>query len=326
MSWLQRLKIDGYLLAILGAITFALVWPAPVVNGGVLHLDRVVQIGMGLIFFFHGSALAPQNLKAEAGKWRVHLLIQSTTFIVFPLLAYLAYRVGATFLTPEARLGIFFLGVVSTTISSSITMTSVAKGNVAIAIFNATLSGLLGLFITPLLISAISTVGTLEISLTDAFARIFTLLLLPFIVGQLLRPWLGVRLQAYKRQTGLFERGVIVLIVLNAFANVTASGLWSHYDTAILLQIAAIVALLLVVIILLTRLVSRALGLPRADEVAFVFCGSTKSLANGAPIAQILFGATAASGLILLPLVLYHQLQLIVISIMARSYARDAAE
>lgn len=322
MSLLERLKIDGYLLAILGAIMLALVWPAPAVNGGFLRLDRVVQIGMGLIFFFHGTALAPQNLRAEAGKWRLHLLIQSTTFIVFPLLAYLVYRFGAAFLTPEARLGVFFLGAVSTTISSSITMTSVGRGNVAVAIFNATLSGLLGLFVTPLLISGISTVSALEISLTDALARIFTLLLLPFIAGQLLRPWIGHRLQAYKRQTGLFERGVIVLIVLNAFANVTASGLWSRYDAVSLLQIAGIVALLLAAIILLTRTVGRAFGLPRADEVAFVFCGSTKSLANGAPIAQILFGSSAASGLILLPLILYHQLQLIVISVMARAYAR----
>jgi sodium/bile acid cotransporter 7 len=305
-----------------GAIVLALVWPTPAVNGGALHLDTMVLFGMGLIFFFHGAALAPQTLKAEAAKWPVHLAIQATTFVIFPLLSLAAYWATRPIFEPEARLGLFFLGAVSTTISSSITLTALARGNVAIAIFNATLSGLLGLFLTPLLMTAIGTSNTYDIPLSQAFARIFTLLLLPFIAGQMLRPVIGRRLQGWKRQTGMFERAVIVLIVLNAFANVTASGLWSDYDLGTLLLIGAVVALLLATVIWLTRALSRMMRLPLADEIALVFCGSTKSLANGAPIAQILFGATAAGGLILLPLVLYHQLQLIVVSWMARSYAR----
>lgn len=320
------MKVDGYLLAILGAIALALLWPAPVANGGLLHLDKVVLVGMGLIFFFHGAALAPQTLRSEAAKWRVHLLIQSITFVVFPLLAWLAYRATQPLLSQEARMGLFFLGAVSTTISSSIAMTSVGRGNVSIAIFNATLSGLIGLFLTPFLMSLIRTVDALEISLADAFARICTLLLLPFVAGQVMRPLIGRSLQAHKKKTSLFERSVIVLIVLNAFANATVGGLWSHYDVATLLQIGLAVALLLAIVLGITRFASRAMGLPRADEVAVVFCGSTKSLANGAPIAQILFGASAAGGLILLPLVLYHQFQLIVISMMARRYAALAAE
>lgn len=299
-----------------------MVWPAPAVNGGVLHLDTVVLFGMGLIFFFHGAALAPQTLRAEATKWPVHLAIQATTFVIFPALAFAACWATRTIFEPEARLGLFFLGAVSTTISSSITLTSVARGNVAIAIFNATLSGLLGLFLTPLLMNAIGTSNAYEISLSHAFARIFTLLLLPFIAGQVMRPLIGRRLQGWKRQTGMFERAVIVLIVLNAFANVTASGLWSNYDLGTLALIGGVVALLLAIVIWFTGALARMLRLPRADEIALVFCGSTKSLANGAPIAQILFGATAAGGLILLPLVLYHQLQLIVISWSARNYAR----
>jgi sodium/bile acid cotransporter 7 len=299
----------------------AVAWPQPAVNGGVLHLDTVVLFGMALIFLFHGVALAPQTLQVEAAKWRVHLAIQTTTFVLFPLLVFAAGRLTRSIFEPEARLGLFFLGAVSTTISSSIALTSVARGNVAIAIFNATLSGLLGLLLTPLLMTAIGTASLYEISLPRAFARIFTLLLLPFIAGQVMRPLIGRRLQAWKSQTGMFERAVIVLIVLNAFANVTASGLWSRYDVGTLLSIAGVVALLLGIVISLTRTLSRMLRLPIADEIALVFCGSTKSLANGAPLAQILFGATAAGGLILLPLVLYHQLQLIVISWMAPRYA-----
>jgi sodium/bile acid cotransporter 7 len=316
------LKLDGYLLALVAAILWGLSWPAPVVSGGPLHLDVVTQVGMALIFFFHGGALALATLRAEAGRWQLHALIQGTTYIVFPLLALLVYLAGQPFLPPETRLGFFFVGAVSTTISSSIAMTSVGRGNVPIALFNATLSGLLGLFLTPLLMGAISASGGIHLPLGDAIQRICILLLLPLVAGQVLRPWLGARLSAYKRQTGLFERGVIVLIVLNAFANATAGGIWRQYDAVTLLAIAVVVTVLLVAVLYFCKAVSGILGLPRGDEVAYVFCGSTKSLANGAPIAQILFGASAATGAILLPLVLYHQFQLIALSLMARAYAR----
>jgi sodium/bile acid cotransporter 7 len=314
--------MDGYLLTLVGAILLGLLWPAPMVSGGPLHLDVATQVGMALIFFFHGSALAPATLRAEAGKWRLHVLTQGTTFIVFPLLALLVYVAGQPFLPQETRLGFFFLGAVSTTISSSIAMTSIGRGNVPVALFNATLSGLLGLFLTPLFMGAISASGAIHLPLGDAIQRICTLLLLPFIAGQLLRPWIGDRLAAYKRRTGLFERGVIALIVLHAFANATAGGIWREHDAATLFAIAVMVAALLALVLLLCKAASRIFSLARTDEVAYVFCGSTKSLANGAPIAQVLFGASAATGAILLPLVLYHQFQLIAISLMARAYAR----
>ena len=348
---MRAFKPDGYLLALLGAIVLALVWPAPGTSGGLLHLERLNQLGIALIFFLHGAVLSPQTLRAESGRWRVHVLIQSITFLVFPAICFLVYWCGAPWLPYETRLGIFFLGVLSSTISSSIAMTAIALGNVPIAIFNAALSGLMGLFVTPLfmgLLMALSGAGSDVVSglsaglallpenpagagvghaatMADAFVRILRLLLLPLLAGQLLHPLIGRWLQARKRATGLFERGVIVLIVLNAFSNATAGGLWSQYSLTLMLGIGMIVVLLLFVILALCKWISRLAGLPRADEAAFVFCGSTKSLANAAPMAQIMFGASPMGGMILLPIVLYHQLQLIVIAVMARSYARAAS-
>ncbi|WP_157071634.1 bile acid:sodium symporter family protein [Steroidobacter denitrificans] len=345
---LRIFKPDGYLLALLGAIVLALMWPAPGASGGLLHLERMNQIGIALIFFLHGAVLSPQTLRAESGRWRVHMLIQSITFLIFPAICFVVYWCGASWLPYETRLGIFFLGVLSSTISSSIAMTAIALGNVPIAIFNATLSGLLGLFVTPFFMALLMTLpgagsdvaAGLSFGLTlhpedpagaghaatmaDAFVRILRLLLLPLLAGQLFHPLIGRWLQARKRTTGLFERTVIVLIVLNAFSNATAGGLWSQYSLILMLSIGMIVVLLLFAILALCKWISRLAGLSRTDEAAFVFCGSTKSLANAAPMAQIMFGASPMGGMILLPIVLYHQLQLVVIAIMARSYARAA--
>jgi len=346
---LQAFKPDGYLLALLGAIVLALAWPAPGASGGLLHLEWLNQLGIALIFFLHGAVLSPRALRAESGRWRVHVLIQGITFLVFPAICVLVYWCGAPWLPYETRLGIFFLGVLSSTISSSIAMTAIALGNVPIAIFNATLSGLLGLFVTPLFMGLIMALSAGSVApevsaglallpenpavagaghaatMTDAFVRILKLLLLPLLAGQLFHPLIGGWLQARSRATGLFERGVIVLIVLNAFSNATAGELWSKYSPALMLSIGLIVVLLLFAILALCKWVSRLAGLPRADEAAFVFCGSTKSLANAAPMAQIMFGTSPMGGMILLPIVLYHQLQLIVIAVMARSYARAAS-
>jgi len=322
---LRALRIDGYLLAILAAVVVALIWPAPAADGGILHLDRITEAGIALIFFSHGAALDPRTLRAEAGKWRVHALIQAMTFVVFPLLAFVIYKCSESWLPDEARIGFFFLGTLSSTISSSIALTAVGRGNVPIAIFNATVSGLLGLLITPVLLGLIITVEGQPISVVQTFERIVVLLLLPLLLGQVLQGLIGSWVRSHKKGMGLLERAVIVLIVLSTFSNATAAALWSHYDATVLLMIAVVVALLLGVVLWIGRGVSRQLGLPRADEVAFVFCGSTKSLANGAPIAKIVFGASPAAGMILLPLVFYHQLQLVVISMLAKAYARKAA-
>lgn len=351
MFGLPIFKPDGYLLALLGAIVLALVWPAPGASGGLLQLEWLNPLGIASIFFLHGALLSPRTLRAESGRWRIHALIQSITFLIFPGICLLVYWRTASWLPSEMRLGVFFLGVLSSTISSSIAMTAIARGNVPIAIFNATLSGLLGLFITPLcmgLVMALPDFSANEIMrppmelalpwgntpeagsghaaiMVEALLRILKLLLLPLLAGQLLHSLIGPWLQARRQLTGLFERAVIVLIVLNAFSNATAGGLWSRYSPGLLLGMAAIVALLLLAILMICKWLSRLVGLSRADEAAFVFCASTKSLANAAPMAQILFGASPVGGMILLPVVLYHQLQLLIIAVMARSYARTAS-
>lgn len=318
------MKVDGFVLAMLAAVVLALIAPGIGAHDGPLHLGLVTTIGIGAVFFLHGCGLSPQALRAGAANWRLHLVVHGSTFVLFPAIGALLFFGTRGLLAPEVRLGLFYLCALSSTISSSVAMTALGRGNVAGAIFDATLSGLIGMVLTPLLVGLVAATATGHLPLGPAILDVARTLLLPFALGQLARPWLGGWIAAHKSWTTKADRGVILLIVYAAFCESTAAGLWSRYQPAILLLIAAIILALLATVLIATTLVSRALGFSREDEVAAVFCGSKKSLANGAPIANILFGGNPALGMIVLPLMLYHQAQLIVCSMLARRYAERA--
>jgi sodium/bile acid cotransporter 7 len=220
----------------------------------------------------------------------------------------------------EVRTGIFYLCALPSTISSSVAMTALGRGNVAGAIFDATLSGLIGMVVTPALVALVADAhGQLE--LLPAILDVAQTLLLPFALGQAARLVIGGWVTRHKAWTGKIDRAVILLIVYAAFCESTAAGVWTRTDPLVLVGVLATVLALLLVVLTATRLAARALGFDRANEVAAVFCGSKKSLANGAPMAAILFGQSPQLGLIMLPVMLYHQAQLFVCTLLARRYA-----
>lgn len=315
------MKIDRFMIAMLGAVLLALAWPALGVRGGPLHLDVVMPIGIAAVFFLHGAALSPAALRAGAAHWRLHLMVQSTTFVLFPLIGGIIWFATRQVLPDGLRLGFFFLCALPSTISSSVAMTALARGNVAVAVFNATLSGLIGMIATPVLVGLAGTSGPHGPPLGDAILDIARTLLLPFALGQLCRRWIGQRVAANKRATAFVDRGVIVLIVFASFSESTATGLWRQFSVLVLAGVALLALLLLGAVLGYARLASRAIGLDRADEAAAVFCASKKSLANGAPMAQLLFAGNPSLGMIVLPMLLYHQIQLIVCAQLARRYA-----
>ena len=319
------MKVDGFLLAIIGAVLLALVAPGLGLPEGPLHLGVVTRAGIALVFFLHGANLSPAALRAGASNWRVHLAVQATTYVVFPALGFALFFGLAPWLGVEARLGIFFLCALSSTISSSVAMTSLAGGNVAAAVFDASLSGILGMVITPALMAVVAAVEGRGIALLPAIRDVMEVLLLPFAAGQVLRGVVAPLLAARKPLVQSLDRGVIVLIVYSAFCESTASGLWHSQSPLVIAAIGLIAAALLALVLTLTTLGARALGFSLPDEVTTVFCGSKKSLANGAPIARILFAGTPAMGMIMLPLLLYHQLQLVVCAVLARRYAERIA-
>ena len=320
-----RLPIDGFLATMLSAVALALAFPSIGRSDGPLHLGIVTNVGVALVFLLHGANLATDKLVAGMRHWRLHLFVQLCTFALFPLLGLVLAWVLDGRVAPGLMVGLLFLCMLPSTISSSVAFTAMAGGNVAAAVFNATLSNLIGIVLTPLLISQVLHVAGEGLPIGRAILGISVQLLLPFILGQLLRPHVHGWMVRHKHLTHKLDRGVIVLIVFCSFSDSAAAGIWSGQGWIAVIQALAVCAGLLALVLWLTRLAARRIGFTKEDEIVAVFCGSKKSIASGIPIARLLFGVRPDLGLILLPALLYHQIQLMACAALARRYARAAS-
>ena len=317
-----RLRPDNFTLALLGTVVLASLLPAT--GAAARWLDGGTDVAIAALFFLHGARLPRQTVLAGLLHWRLHLLILTCTFVLYPLLGLLARPLAATVLTPELALGIVFLCTLPSTVQSSIAFTSIAGGNVAAAVCSASLSSVLGVLLTPWLMTLLAgTSGALADPL-QAVAKIMLLLLVPFVAGHLLRPWIGARVDALKPLLKYTDQGTILLVVYAAFGAAVSEGLWQQTPLPALLGTAVLCALLLGIAMPLVALIARRSGFDRGDQVAILFCGTKKSLATGVPIAKVLF-AGGPIGAIVLPIMLYHQLQLIVCGVIAAKLARSHA-
>jgi sodium/bile acid cotransporter 7 len=318
----RRLGISPFTVGLLLAVIVASVFPCE--GKGMDAMNAGVFWGIVLLFFLHGAVLSRETALRGLLHWRLHLLVLFCTFGLFPLFGLALQPLATRMLTPELYAGVLFLCVLPSTVQSSIAFTAIAKGNVSAAVCSATLSNLLGIFLTPLLFGAfgvlLSAQGNAGISLSSV-GTIIEQLLVPFIVGQALHDKLWGWIARQKRILEVVDQGVILLIVYAAFSEAVAEGLWSRTPPAVLLGVLLVSVVLLALAIGVTSGVSKKLGFCAADRVAIVFCGSKKSLASGLPMAQALFGGqTASVGAIVLPLMVYHQLQLLVCAVLAERY------
>jgi sodium/bile acid cotransporter 7 len=307
------------------AVVLASVVPDWGRSDGPLRMGQVTDVGVFLLFFLHGMGLSTDNLKSGASRWRLHLLVQGCTYVAFPIWWALGARVVGPWVSHDLLMGFFYLAVLPSTVSSSVAFTAAARGHVAAAVLNATLSTLLGVFLTPLLVSLVmGAQGGLDAGAT--MLKVAQMLLLPFVVGHLLRPWLADWFARAKPFTSVFDRLVIVLMVWAAFSDSVADGLWTRHGPLLLAQAVVGSLVFLFPMLWFTRWVARRLRFSVEDEIVAVFCGSKKTLASGMPMAKLLFGGSAAMGVLVLPIMVYHQIQLFVCAVMARRYAaRDDA-
>lgn len=319
------LKNEWFLVGMVSAVLLASWLPAWGRSGGILHGDQVANVGIAIVFFLHGLGISMKHLRDGMSRWRVHVFVQLCTFAAFPLIWMAAYSLVGNLLPKGLALGFCYLCALPSTISSSVAMTGLARGNVPAAIFNATLSSILGIVLTPLLVASFAGANGQWLSFEDAVLSIARLLLLPLILGQLLRPLLHGWHTKYKRYTNLLDRWVILILVYTAFCDSVASGLWRDNGFGILGLAFIGAGLILALVLGLSTWLVRNLAFPVEDEIAAVFCGSKKTMASGVPMAKLLFGAHPSLGLILLPIMLYHQLQLFVCSILANRYAKREA-
>lgn len=315
---LRRSPVDLYLVLLMLTVGVAAVIPARGVGADILAW--VVYAAIATLFVLYGARLSPQAIWAGLSNWRLQGVIAITTYVAFPLVGLAIAWVAGPLLQPDLVAGLLFISVLPSTVQSSIAFTSIARGNVAASICAASLSNLLGVVLTPLLVSLLMGATGVGFSL-EALKDIALQILLPFAVGQLLRPFIGEWLNRHKTLTRMVDRGSILIVVYSAFSAGVVAGIWSRVSVTDLLIVLVFGLVLLGIIILGTTIASRVLGFDTADEISIVFCGSKKSMATGIPMATILFAGHAV-GLIVLPLMLFHQAQLFVCAVLARRYAR----
>lgn len=310
--------LDPFLMALLATMLLATFLPArgawaPVVAWA-------ADAGIVLLFFLHGAKLSREAIVAGARNWRLHLAVLGMTFLAFPLLG-----LGAQAIVPgEFAAGLLFLTLLPSTVQSSIAFTAVARGNVAAAVCAASFSNLAGIFVTPALVALLMGGTTGGFSWSSAEAIVLQLLL-PFVAGHLLRPWIGAFVARNKTWIGKVDRGSILLVVYSAFGAAVVEGLWQKVAPQSLLVLVGLCLALLGAVLALTTLLGRVMGLSRADAAVLLFCGSKKSLASGVPMAGVLFPA-AQVGIVLLPVMVFHQLQLIACALIAPRLAARAEE
>ncbi len=322
-SWLP---LDGFILGLIGTVALAAL--LPVSGRAATVTDGATTVAVAFLFFLYGARLSTHEALDGVRHWRLHLTVLVCTFVIFPALGLAARGLVPYVLTHPLYTGLLFLCLVPSTVQSSIAFTSIARGNVAAAICAGSFSSLLGVVVTPVLAALLlggsgSGSGGGGFS-ADSMVKIALQLLAPFLAGQLLRRWIGGFISRHRAVLRLVDRGSVLLVVYAAFSEGMTRGIWHQVTPARLAILLGVEAVLLTVMLTLTSYGSRKLGFVREDRITIVFAGSKKSLAAGLPMASVLFGAQAS--LAVLPLMLFHQMQLMVCAVLARRYAARAPE
>ena len=313
---LRRLIPDPFLLFLVGTILLATFLPAR--GPFAVAVSWLSMLTIILLFFFHGAKLAREQVIAGLTHWRLHLTILGSTFIFFPLVGVIGAKAWPSLLPHDLWTGMLFLCALPSTVQSAIAFVSMARGNVPAAIASASASQMLGILLTPLLMGLMAGAHGGGVNL-KGISEIAAQILLPFVVGHLLRPWIGGWVARHKALIGITDRSTIIVAVYGAFSAAVLEGLWHKLPPAALGLLVAVNAVLLAVGLGFTWGLGRVLGFDREDRIAIQFCGTKKSLLQGVPMAKVLFPGPQ-TGVILLPIMLFHQMQLMACAFIARRY------
>jgi sodium/bile acid cotransporter 7 len=312
------LRSHGFIVAIFIAIGIAYFFPE---GTQLLPLKTITDIGIALIFFFYGLKLAPAEFRAGLFNYKIHILIHLTTFIIFPLLCLACLPLFENGLRSDLWIALFFLGTLPSTVSSSVVMVALAKGNLPAAIFNASLSGLIGIVATPLWIGFILE-KTADFDFLEVLQKLCLQIIVPLAIGLFLQRYFGNTARKYGKQLSLFDKTTIILIIYSSFSNSFTSDLFNTVELNELLKMAAIVMVLFFLVFFGLAFLSNLIGLNTEDKIAAQFCGTKKSLVHGSVMVKVIFGNAASSGLLLLPIMLYHSAQLILVAWFAEKYRK----
>jgi len=323
---LSKIGLNAFFFLMIGVIFLAWLHPSFGVAESQLHLPAIAGYGVSVIFFFYGAKLSPESLFRGLSHWRLHLVVQLSTFLLFPLIILGMRLIFKDYFSGNIGLGIFFLAALPSTVSSSVVMISIARGNIAAAIFNASISSILGIFITPLWMSSILGKSQAGFDMGHTIFQLCLQVLLPVIVGLFLHHKLGQWVTRYKNTLGKFDQLIILLIVYTSFCESFSGNMFNNFAISEIVALGALMLTLFLVVFAMMYQFSVWMGFKREDRITVIFCGSKKSLMQGAVMGKVLFPDQAILGVVLLPLMLYHALQLMVGSTIANVMGKEGNE
>ncbi|PIJ51548.1 hypothetical protein BL250_03510 [Erwinia sp. OLTSP20] len=314
-------RLDPMMVKLIITVLLASFIPAR--GAFVPFFEGLTTAAIALLFFMHGAKLSREKIIAGSSHWRLHLWIMFSTFVLFPALGLLVLWWHPVEVSNDIYTGFLYLCILPATVQSSIAFTSLAGGNVAAAVCSASASSLLGVFVSPLLVGLLMNIHqhSSAMSSLEQIGKIMLQLLLPFVLGHLARRWIGQWVERHRGLIAQTDQSSILLVVYTAFSEAVVNGIWHQVGVDTLFWILAGSLLLLITVLTINLLACRLFGFSRPDEITVLFCGSKKSLANGVPMANILFPA-ATIGIIVLPLMIFHQVQLMVCSFIAQRYKK----
>lgn len=314
------MKFDSFILFLFISIALAYFFPQLATFEGGSILGYITTIGVSLIFFFYGLKLSIADIKFGLSNWRLHVLVQVTTFLLFPLLLLLFYPLVDTVSQKNLWLSFFFLAALPSTVSSSVVMVSIAKGNIPAAIFNASISGLLGVVITPLWMSLFLDFHSDHV-VVDVYWGLIKEIIIPVILGLWLQRYFGGWAARYSKQLSQFDKTIILFIVYGSFADSFLSGVFTSISKLYLLYIFAGCLLLFYAVYgIVLFFANYVFHFSKEDRIVALFCGSKKSLTHGSVFGKFLFVNNPNAGLYFLPLMIFHALQIFIVTIIAQAY------
>ncbi len=323
---LNKIGLDWFILGLGGAILLAYIAPQIGCTRESFSPSELANWLLTLIFFFYGLRLDFAQIKKGLSNYKLHIVVQLSTFALFPLLLLAYTAVFGAFKDQYLYLGVFFMCALPSTVSSSVVMVSIASGNIPAAIFNASLSGILGIFITPLLMSFAMQGAMPDADLGPIFAKLFAQVLLPVVLGVLLNKRFGEWAKTKKRLFRNYDQSVILLIVYTSFCD----SFYKHMFDALSLKDIVLLTIGLAAMFFaayaVILLVSKLLKFDRNDTITALFCGSKKSLAHGAVMSKVIVPDPSKIAIIILPIMIYHAFQLVVASIIAKKLAKTAPQ
>ncbi|PTN10444.1 sodium/bile acid cotransporter 7 [Mangrovibacterium marinum] len=314
---------DGFISGILLMILLARLIPGIGHEGSFIELSLLIKGGIGLLFFFYGLKLSPENLKKDLSNWRLHLLIQLITFLVFPLLLLVFYPFFKESEQEILWLAVFFLAALPSTVSSSVVMVSIAGGNIPSAIFNASISGVIGILLTPAWMGIFLDQQAEAFAFSEVIRDLVIQILIPVTIGLFMHRYWGSWANRHKQRISLFDKSVILAIVYRSFSDSFTNGIFSSIPASALLVLSGGVIALFFVVFEGTKWLTGLMHFDREDRITVLFCGSKKSLVHGSVMVGVLFAGSTLGSLFLVPVMIYHAFQLFYISLVARKYSLE---